>query len=349
MNKDNIKINQIYLGDCLDYIRNMKDNSIDLLIADPPYFRVMREDFKRKRYEWDNWESFDVYQDFIESCFKEFNRILRNNGSFYCFADDKIAAYVQVIGDKYFHLVNNIVWYKPNNLPIKGWANLRSYAPVTERLLFYSCEIEKSGLQEIYEDKSCFTGIKQYMRDEREKLMKERGFKTYKEFNEYINKVTNTKSVVGRHYFSNSQWVFPTEDLYRKLQTTGFFQRPYRTLNEQYKGLREEYEELRLEYEKMRRPFNQDQNYTDVWTFPITSRQERWGHPTQKPLALIERIINVSSRERALVFDPFLGSGTTAIACINTGRNYIGIEKDPEYFKIAEKRIKEAETQTRWR
>jgi len=70
-------------------------------------------------------------------------------------------------------------------------------------------------------------------------------------------------------------------------------------------------------------------------------------HPTQKPAKLIEQIINKYSDEGMTIFDPFLGSGTTAVACINTGRNFIGIEKDEEYFNIAQKRVKEAQGQKR--
>jgi len=70
-------------------------------------------------------------------------------------------------------------------------------------------------------------------------------------------------------------------------------------------------------------------------------------HPTQKPVKLIEQIINKYSDEGMTIFDPFLGSGTTAIACINTGRNFIGIEKDEEYFKIAQNRIREAQGQSK--
>lgn len=62
-------------------------------------------------------------------------------------------------------------------------------------------------------------------------------------------------------------------------------------------------------------------------------------HPTQKPLELIEYLIKTYTNEGDLVLDNCIGSGTTAIAAINTKRNFIGIEKDEEYFKIAEQRI----------
>lgn len=62
-------------------------------------------------------------------------------------------------------------------------------------------------------------------------------------------------------------------------------------------------------------------------------------HPTEKPLKLIEYLINVSSNEGDIVLDPFLGSGTTAVACKETNRQYIGFEIDEKYFNIAKDRL----------
>ena len=66
-------------------------------------------------------------------------------------------------------------------------------------------------------------------------------------------------------------------------------------------------------------------------------------HPTQKPVALFEYLIKTYTNENELVLDNCIGSGTTAIACINTNRNFIGIEKDDKYFEIAKKRIEESQ------
>lgn len=62
-------------------------------------------------------------------------------------------------------------------------------------------------------------------------------------------------------------------------------------------------------------------------------------HPTQKPVALMEYLIKTYTNEGDTVMDNCMGSGTTGVACINTGRRFIGIEKDDEYFEIAKKRI----------
>jgi len=66
---------------------------------------------------------------------------------------------------------------------------------------------------------------------------------------------------------------------------------------------------------------------------------ERGLHPTQKPVALFEYLLKTYSNEGMTIFDPCMGSGTTGVACKNLNRNFIGIEKDENYFKIAEQRI----------
>jgi len=72
---------------------------------------------------------------------------------------------------------------------------------------------------------------------------------------------------------------------------------------------------------------------------PICAGHERTSHPNQKPIKLLNHFIRIHSNPGNLIFDPFLGSGTTAISCIRSNRNYIGCEIDKGYFDIAEKRI----------
>ena len=81
--------------------------------------------------------------------------------------------------------------------------------------------------------------------------------------------------------------------------------------------------------------------------FYVTKTNKRdkgkYNHPTVKPLDITENIIINSSLEGDVVLDCFMGSGTTGVACVNTGRNFIGIELDPTYFETAKKRLEEAE------
>lgn len=78
-----------------------------------------------------------------------------------------------------------------------------------------------------------------------------------------------------------------------------------------------------------------------------TSRSEKNGHPCPKPLEWMIWLVELTTRPGDTVLDPFMGSGTTGVACVQTGRNFIGVEIDPGYFEIAQRRIKEAQSQLR--
>ena len=77
----------------------------------------------------------------------------------------------------------------------------------------------------------------------------------------------------------------------------------------------------------------------------VNKDKDLYKHPTIKPLQIIANMIINSSREGDLVLDPFTGSGTTGVACMQTGRNFIGFEINPAYYQIAQKRIEEAQCQ----
>lgn len=84
-----------------------------------------------------------------------------------------------------------------------------------------------------------------------------------------------------------------------------------------------------------------------TWNGFIKEKPEKRFHPTQKPLAVMNWILVNYSNEGDTILDPFMGSGTTGVACVQTGRNFIGIEIDPDYFAIAQKRIEGAQMQLR--
>ena len=99
------------------------------------------------------------------------------------------------------------------------------------------------------------------------------------------------------------------------------------------------------------RPCRKNDGYTQKYSNYPTSILEFNGeanpvHPTQKPVALFEYLIKTYTNEGDLVLDNCMGSGTTGVSCKNLNRNFIGIELDPEYFKIAENRIFEAANDT---
>ena len=82
------------------------------------------------------------------------------------------------------------------------------------------------------------------------------------------------------------------------------------------------------------------------FTCPIVSGKERF-HPTQKPVSLMEHLILRHSNANQNIFDPFMGSGSTGVAAVSLDRNFIGMELDDDYFKVAKERIEKADRSTR--
>ena len=97
-------------------------------------------------------------------------------------------------------------------------------------------------------------------------------------------------------------------------------------------------------YELMKH-LNDDKQMTDVWHLPAIARWEKscGKHPTQKPLALLVRIILASTKRNAWILDPFAGSSTTGIAASLTGRRYLGIEKEQMFLELSKERRMELE------
>lgn len=321
------------IGDCIDLIKELPEKSIDLVIADPPYYKVVDD-------EWDNqWSSLDEYLRWVESWGLELNRVLKDSGSMYVFGDDFIIAYIQVTLDKHFEFLNHLIWYKRNNIAIKWAHNARRFVSVSERILFYGVK-DKNSMQSVYSMHDSFRAIKDYMISEANKLKESKGFKTKEELNQFLNELTGTASVVSRHYFCDSQWVFPTKPLYEKLQTTGFFPIKYEDLKNGFDSDKLEYEGLKDGFEAKRRKFNFRIGDYELLNVPIINNNENTEHNTTKPVKIIEKLIRASSNEGMTVLDPFLGSGTTLQACMNLNRNCIGFEVDPQWEPIYKQRLK---------
>ena len=132
------------------------------------------------------------------------------------------------------------------------------------------------------------------------------------------------------HYFTNgTQFALPTEKHYLALQKTGYFKKPY--------------EEIRYLFAKYQPTFNLWQGGKSKSNVLEYAKDNDGYHPTQKPVKLLEDLIQTYSNEGNTVLDFTCGSGSCGVACVNTNRNFIGIELDKGYFDIAEKRINEAQ------
>ena len=319
-------INKVFNEDCLETMKRINDKSVNLIIADFPYFEVKGDfDFI--------WKDFDEFLEWVEVCAKEFKRILSDNGSLYVYGDAKKIAYKQIIFDKYFNLENSLIWenINPHKQQVIFNDELRTYGKMTERILFYSNEVGMTGLEAITEEfikpRNPFS---LYLREE---------FKKAKVSNKEI--ATLFPSKTGGLTGCVSNWLngdnVITEEQYAKVRERLNFE----YLKKPYSHLREEYEHLREEYEHLRRPFNNAPKHGEIIKLPNYETTE-FNHPTIKPRKLCRDLIETSSRINDLVYIPFGGSGTELEQCYLLNRKYIGSELEKKYCDIIEDRIKNA-------
>jgi len=329
---------QLYKGDCLEIMKIIPDKSVDLIIADPPY--------NIGKADWDKWKTKEDYIEWCGLWIKESERLLKDNGSFYFFHNDmtQIAMLMEWIRkNTKFVFKQMIVWNKRfDNAKNKGFLDgfvevggLRNYQTMAEYCLFYTFQ-DETGLTTVMLDTNNFSPLRQYFKDLQEFIglnIKE------------INKKLGHRKSEHAFYWKTTQWDLPTPETYQELINSFNIDkwvafREYESLRTEYESLRTEYESLRTEYESLRYIFNNQKTHHSIWNYEIAKKQ---GHITPKPIELLENIILHSSNIDNIIFDPFMGSGSTGVACVNTNRNFIGIEKDKTYFEIAKKRIDEAE------
>ena len=309
-----MNINKIYN---IDFLNNdLPDKCANLIIADPPYFEVKGGfDFV--------WNSFSDYLKDVEKWAIECKRILSDNGTILWYGDAKNIAYAQIIFDKHFNLLNSIVWENTNDhkQQIRFNKDLRTFAPLTERILMYEQRGQKTGGEIVFEQflkpKNPFS---KYLKVE---------FKNAKITNKEIAKLfpSRTGGLTG----CVSNWLngdnVITEEQYLKI-------REY--LNNKY--LLKPYEELRKEYEELRRPFNNSLHLGDVIRLP-NYETSNYDHDTIKPEKLTRILINTCSRKNDLVVVPFAGSGTECAMSVKEKRRFVGFEIEKKYIEIANKRV----------
>ena len=268
---------------------------------------------------------------------------MAGNGSLYWFAWAEHAAMIEARMRERLDVLNQIVWRKgASGKSALGWMqkankdSLRAFLPETERILFaahYGADSFAMGASGY--DAKCdelrgflFEPLRSYLCGEversgwsREDLNREMGFAP--------------RGMLETRYLSKSQWQLPTAKHYANMR---------HILGAEY--LKREYDDLKREYDDLRRPFNMRKGAqsTDVWDFdPVSGYAGK--HPCEKPLALMMHILETSTRRRQTILDPFMGSGTTGVACVQLDHKFIGIELDPDYFEIACERIDLAQRQ----
>ena len=318
-------------GDALEQLRTLPDCSVDLVLTDPPY-NIGKDK---------TWDRIDNYIEWCGAWLTECCRVLRSSGTLIFWHNDmpQLAELMHWIAEHTLLVFNSFCnWHKPNfrkfSWENSGWAlTLRSWFNVFEFFVVYikpdeanERQWKKTGLDCVLSNPACFRPLKEWYRSELNRLglTEDNLIAKYRE-------VTGKKGFMFRHYFKDSQFEIPTEEIYNSVFKPMGFRR-------EYEDLRREYEDLRREYEDLRPRFNLERGstYCNYFDAPAigSSERERF-HACQKPLPILEKLIRTHSNPGELVLDPFAGSASTGVACIHTGRQFIGIERDSDNYQTA--------------
>ena len=307
---------KLYHGDCLDITSTLDDECVNSAILDPPYNIGIAD-----------WDKIDNYIPWLKTRLIETQRVLKDNGTMWFFHNNFITlTKIQNMIEKETKFkFKQFITVNKGLQSIVGRTSdaLRSYPTATEYLLFYTLQ-DDTGLTTVKLDMNNFSNLRQY-------------FKNYQEalgLNKKQLMVQIGQKVDHCFRWGSSQWDIPTKETYEALQKL-----PLKTnfIVKDYDFIRRTYDDLRQEYDALRYTFNLQKGITDVWDIDFYKDRIPW-HPTSKPVELIKRIIKTSTNKDDVVFDPFLGSGSTLKASQDLSRSCIGIELDHKYIKKIKQR-----------
>jgi len=297
---------RLFFGDCLIESDKIKSGSVDLILTDLPYGVVKMKESAGNYKVLNTAETWDKAIE-PKSIYEIANRILRKNGKMILFSQEPYTSRMITEAIPNVPFSYRAIWEK--NDFANGLGVNKAMVSFYEDILIFSKthDLERSHPL-----------IDYFMSELQKTLMNQSD----------INKLLGNK--MGGHYFTNGvQFCIPTETNYNKLQETGYFQKPYseiKAIDEQFKN-------------EFASTFNLWEGKKYKSNILKYKKDYNGYHPTQKPVLLLEDLIKTFSNEGDLVVDLTMGSGSTGVACKNTNRSFIGIEKDENYFKIAEQRI----------
>jgi len=218
---------------------------------------------------------------------------------------------------------SQIIWDKPPSAspcgsPI-GSEAMRSYPHGYEVCLFFF--LGEQGFNNNAENYwEGWEPLRLYLESE----MKLLGWKTSD-----LNNATGT--FMGGHWVTKSQWMLPTAEQYTKIQSAA----KDRAFKREHDQLKREHDQLKREFYATRAYFdNTHDNMTDVWDFSRVTGEERHGHATPKPVAMMERVMLSSLPKGGLCVEPFGGSGSTLMGAERTGRVCYAMELNPVYCDV---------------
>tara|TARA_R110000772_G_scaffold24653_1_gene64852 strand:- start:106 stop:1029 length:924 start_codon:yes stop_codon:yes gene_type:complete len=298
-------------GNCLIESDNIKSGSVDLILTDLPYGTVKGLGGDLEKYKHLSNSDWDIVID-TDKIMQIANRVLRKNGKMILTANQPFTT--ELISKAIPNLPHNynMYWDKMH------FANclVANKAPVSyiEDVLVFSKSNEFEGLHPL---RPYFERVFEFIGTTKKNIIKTIGQRCDHVFR-----------------FKSSQFDLCTEKTYLELinvfgidKMNGFKHFDYlQKIDNEFKN-------------KFASTFNLWEGNKYKSNILKYKKDYSGHHPTQKPVLLLEDLIKTFSNENDLVVDLTMGSGSTGVACVNTNRNFIGIEKDDKYFDIADKRI----------
>jgi DNA modification methylase len=319
----------IYCGDNIEQLRKLPDACVDLIYIDPPFnsnrnYEVFWGETKEVRAFEDRHASTQAYIEFMRPRCVELHRVLKGNGTFYYHCDWHASHYVKVMLDQIFdegQFQNEIVWKRSS-----AHSDSKRYGANHDSIFFYS-----KG--------PTWTWNRLYT--------------PYSE--EYIAQNYRYKDADGRPFrVSDMTANKPGGDVsYEWTAPDGRKVKPYKGRYWAYskENMKEMHDKAQIYYRKTGMPMLKHyldempgvplQTFWDDIKPVISGSEERLGYPTQKPLALLDRIIRTSSNENDIVLDAFCGCGTAVVAAQNLRRQWIGIDVSPTACRVMAKRLRD--------
>lgn len=274
-----METNKIYHGNCVEKLKEIEANKVDLIYFDPPFFTQRKHSLTNKdnskTYEFDDkYNSIEEYLELVENVLLESKRVLKNTGSVFLHCDKTASHNIRVVMDKVFGRENfqsEIIW------SYKRWSNAKKGLLNAHQVIFFYSKTQDFKFNSLYTDYSATTNLDQILQD--------------RERNE------NGKSVYKKDENGNV------------------------VLGKEKKGV----------------------PLSDVWEIPYLNpkAKERTGYPTQKPVLLLNQILNIVTDEGDLVVDPFCGSGTTCVSAKSLKRQFIGIDISKDAVELANSRLED--------
>ncbi|EDR4100356.1 site-specific DNA-methyltransferase [Salmonella enterica] len=307
----------IHHGDCLDVMPALEPGSVDLIVCDPPYGTM-------KGAELDSWGAATTQWDAaIEpvALFAACEHVLRVNGALVLFAQEPYTS--------------RLITQAHNNLPF-------SYRLVWEKEHFANCLNVNRAPVSYFEDVLVFSKVERYDpkfdHPLREYSRRVQAFTRVTA--EQVNRTLGHRGAVHFLGCEAIQFSLPTCSTYEQLTAAyNLTAMPGFLAHDEMKAIHDNWRNSRNHQPRV---FNLPPGKRHKPNILRYARDREKYHPTQKPVALLEDLIQTYSNPGDTVLDFTMGSGSTGVACMNTGRRFIGIEKEQRYFDIATARIEKS-------